>query len=62
MADFNAKSRIRSKSVPSIVSGNTEAEDDIRKQPLKTSPPVKIDLSTLKDEIITNGVQVSTMR
>ena len=64
MADFDgAKSRIRSKSVPNCIANNTEEEDDAKKTTLKTSksPPLKIDLSTLKNEILTDGVQVSYM-
>lgn len=61
MADYNAQSRrIRSKSVPNILD-KTEGEDDIKKQPLKTPPPLKIDLIALKNEILTDGVQVSAM-
>ena len=56
MADFSDQSRIRSKSVPNIIS-NTQEEDDIMKAP----PPLKIDFSVLKNEILTNGIQVSAM-
>ena len=56
MADFSDQSRIRSKSVPNITS-NTQEEDDI----MKTPPPLKIDFSVLKNEILTNGIQVSAM-
>ena len=60
MADFSDQSRIRSKSVPNITN-NTQEEDDIMEQPLKAPPPLKIDSSVLKNEILTNGIQVSAV-
>lgn len=60
MADFNSQPHIRSQSLPNILS-NIEEDHDVTEQPLETSPPAKVDLNTLKNEIITDGMQVSVI-
>lgn len=54
--------RIRSHSAPhiSIQRCNvTEEGDEVLEQPPVTPPPPKIDINTLKNEILTDGMQVS---
>lgn len=64
MANFSrGRDRIRSNSAPHVLNqrtNNVEEGDDILDQRLETPPPApKIDINTLKNEILTDGMQVS---
>ena len=55
------RERLRSHSAPhiSIQHDITEEGDEVLEQPPVTPPPPKIDINTLKNEILTDGMQVS---
>ena len=63
MAEFNrARDRIRSNSVPNVLGQpmlNVEESDDVLDQRVETPSATKIDINTLKNEILTDGMQVS---
>ena len=65
MADFNrARDRIRSNSAPNALiqpSNAAEEYDDVLDQRLETPPAPKIDINALKNEILTDGMQVSVI-
>ena len=67
MAGFNrARDRIRSNSAPNVqiqprVVAAEEGDDALDQRLLETPPPAKIDINTLKNEILTDGMQVSVI-
>lgn len=61
MAALSAPPRDRrSNSAPNIAAlRNSEGDDDVLEQPLETPLTPRIDISALKNEILTDGMQVS---
>ena len=58
------RDRVRSHSAPHISiqrSSTAEEGDAVLEQPPETPPPPKIDINTLKNEILTDGMQVSCL-